>query len=47
METGYETFVEEWKNYTKKNLKMIIDDMLSRPYLLIPFNLEDVVEGRK
>jgi len=44
-EAGYEIFTEEWKSYTKKNLKSIIDEMLSRPYLLIPFNLEDVVEG--
>jgi hypothetical protein len=45
-DTGYEVFVEELKHYTKKNLNMIINEIISRPYLLIPFNLEDVVEGR-
>ena len=45
-DSGYVIFVEEWKNYTKKNLKMLIDEIVSRPYLLIPFNLEDVVEGK-
>ena len=44
-EYGYEVFEEEWKNFHKNSLRNTINDIISRPYLLIPFNLEDVVEG--
>lgn len=43
-ETGFELFETEWKIY-KKDLSKIIEDLISKPYLLIPFNLEDIVEG--
>lgn len=44
-ETGFEIFEEEWKNYTS-NLNETVDYLISRPYLLIPFNLEDSIEGK-
>jgi len=43
-EYGFEIFEEEWKSYCKKNIGIVINDVISRPYLLIPFNLEDIVE---
>jgi hypothetical protein len=43
-ETGFELFENEWKNYNIQ-ISSTIEDLISRPYLLIPFNLEDVIEG--
>ena len=43
-ETGFELFELEWRNY-KQNLSIIIDELISKPFLLIPFNLEDIIEG--
>ena len=45
-EVAFELFEKEWKNYCKKNNDMIINEIISGPYLLIPFNLEDIVEGK-
>jgi hypothetical protein len=44
-ETGFELFENEWKVY-KSDIFNVIEDLVSRPFLLIPFNLEDVVEGK-
>ena len=44
-DNGYEIFEEELRNYSKNPIGVIIDNIISRPFLLIPFNLEDVVEG--
>ncbi len=44
-ETGFELFENEWKVY-KSEIFGTIEDLVSKPFLLIPFNLEDVVEGR-
>jgi hypothetical protein len=43
-ENGYEIFLDEWKNYQHKTLGLTLKSLISRPFLLIPFNLEDVVE---
>jgi hypothetical protein len=45
-ETGFELFENEWKVY-KGDIFEVVEDLVSRPFLLIPFNLEDVVEGRQ
>ena len=45
-ETGFELFELEWRNY-KQNLSIIIDELISKPFLLIPFNLEDIIDGIK
>jgi hypothetical protein len=42
-EAGYELFEIEWNNF-KKEIQSISNDLISHPYLIIPFNLEDVVE---
>ena len=44
-EAGYEIFENEWIQF-KKDFDGIVNNMISRPFLLIPFNLEDVVEGK-
>lgn len=44
-ETGYEMFESEWKNY-RKDLLITVNDVISKPFLIIPFNLEDVIEGK-
>lgn len=43
--TGFELFEREWKNY-KQDLSEAIDLLISRPFLLIPFNLEDIIDGK-
>lgn len=43
-DTGFEMFETEWKNY-KIDLSAVIESLISKPYLLIPFNLEDIIEG--
>lgn len=43
-ETGFELFENEWKNY-KTDFSNIIEALISKPYLIIPFNLEDIIEG--
>lgn len=42
-DTGYELFESEWKNY-KNDLSLITDELIRKPFLLIPFNLEDTIE---
>ena len=43
--TGFELFENEWKNYNK-DLTDEIEALISKPFLLIPFNLEDIIEGK-
>jgi hypothetical protein len=43
-DTGFELFEVEWKNY-KINIEGVVKDLISKPFLLIPFNLEDIIEG--
>lgn len=42
-ETGFELFEMEWKNY-KIDIQQTVEDLVSKPFLLIPFNLEDIIE---
>lgn len=42
-EAGYELFEIEWNSFTKE-IDTVINVLISHPYLLIPFNLEDIVE---
>ena len=42
---GYESFESEWKVFTSNFVK-IIEDLVSKPFLLIPFNLEDQIESK-
>jgi len=44
-ETGFELFENEWRNF-KSCFNTIIESLISKPYLLIPFNLEDIIEGK-
>jgi hypothetical protein len=44
-ETGFELFEEEWKEYVE-DISPILDDLISKPFLLIPFNLDDSIDGR-
>ena len=44
-DSAYVIFEQELKNYTKNNTGNLINSIISRPYLLIPFNLEDTVQG--
>lgn len=44
-EAGYELFEIEWNNY-RKDIDIGINEIISHPFLLIPLNLEDVVEGK-
>jgi hypothetical protein len=44
-ETGFEVFEQEWKHYAT-DLKETVDELISKPFLLIPFNLEDTIEGK-
>ena len=43
-ETGFELFELEWRNY-KYEITLTVEDLISKPFLLIPFNLEDIIEG--
>jgi hypothetical protein len=43
-ETGFELFESEWKNY-RQPLTVLVEELISKPFLLIPFNLEDIIEG--
>jgi hypothetical protein len=43
-ETGFELFENEWKDY-KLEILQTAEDLISKPFLLIPFNLEDIIEG--
>lgn len=45
-EYGYEYLEIEWLNY-KKDFNSIINSLISQPFLLIPFNLEDTISGIK
>ena len=42
---GYEIFENEWNNY-QKDFSIDIENLISHPFLLIPYNLEDIVEGK-
>jgi hypothetical protein len=44
-ETGFELFENEWKNY-KLDISATAEDLISKPFLIIPFNLEDMIEGK-
>lgn len=44
--TGYELFETEWRNY-RQEISLIIDDLIAKPFLVIPFNLEDIIEGNE
>jgi len=44
-ETGFELFEEEWKRYSA-DIKETVNELISKPYLLIPFNLEDSIDGK-
>ena len=44
-ENGYELFEMEWSNY-KKDFNSTINSIISHPFLLIPFNLEDTISGK-
>lgn len=44
-ETGFELFEKEWSNYSN-DINSILKQLISKPYLIIPFNLEDIVEGK-
>ena len=39
-------FKEELKNHSSIPIEAVIESILSRPFLLIPFNLEDDIEGK-
>ena len=39
-ENGYEIFETEWKNY-KQPINRIVEDLVSRPFLLFPYNIDD------
>ena len=43
-ETGFELFENEWRNL-KSDFSIIVESLISKPYLIIPFNLEDIIEG--
>ena len=44
-ENGYEFFESEWLNY-KKDFNLTINSLISQPFLLVPFNLEDTISGK-
>lgn len=44
-ETGFEIFENEWVNF-KSSMSIIVESLISKPYLIIPFNLEDIIEGK-
>jgi hypothetical protein len=41
---GYELYEQEWNNY-KQEIINIVKKIISTPYLLIPYNLEDTVQN--
>lgn len=43
-ENGYELLELEWVNY-KKDFTYTINEIISQPFLLIPYNLEDTISG--
>jgi hypothetical protein len=45
-ETGFELFENEWRSY-RADISVVVEELISRPYVLIPFNLEDEIEGKK
>ena len=44
-ETGFELFENEWKNYSN-DVNGVLKQLISKPFLIIPFNLEDIIEGK-
>ncbi len=43
-ENGYEIFETEWKNY-RQPITQTSEELISRPFLLFPFNMDDTIEG--
>jgi hypothetical protein len=41
---GYEIFEKEWNNY-QRDFSLTIENLISKPFLLMPYNLEDIIEG--
>ena len=44
-EKGFELFEKEWENYIS-DIYIIIKSLISKPFLILPFNIEDVIEGK-
>lgn len=44
-ENAYEIFENEWKNYTQQ-ISQTIESLVSKPFLLFPFNMDDSIEGK-
>ncbi len=44
-ENGYEIFEKEWRNY-KQSISLTVEDLISRPFLLFPFNMDDTIDGK-
>jgi hypothetical protein len=42
-DTAFEHFEHEWNNY-KNGIDTITDQLISKPFILIPFNLDDSIE---
>ncbi len=43
-EIGFELFEKEWNNYSN-DVNSTLKQLISKPYLIIPFNLDDIIEG--
>ena len=43
-DAGFEIYENEWLIYLK-DVDSLINTMISQPFLLIPFNLDDIIEG--
>ena len=43
-EKGFELFEIEWTNYIS-DINIEIKKLISKPFLILPFNIEDVLEG--
>ena len=44
-EKGFELFENEWTNYIS-DIDIVIKRLISKPFLILPFNIEDVLEGK-
>jgi len=44
-EKGFELFEDEWSNYIS-DINSSINKLISKPYLILPFNIEDIIEGK-
>jgi len=45
-ETAYELFTSEWKEYSK-DFDLLVSELVSYPFLLVPPNLIDEIEGKE